>query len=126
MTGPNQEKVQKGGGKKVERWEKVTQMRQTTRRVLTSGTLGILLTVFGFVAACAARGTCLARVFYWQGYLLAHWLPAPNIGTADRPLYEATPIHVMAFFMGIPVGVVVYSVLAFAILARFSGRRKER
>jgi hypothetical protein len=92
-------------------------MKQTIFVALYSVIIGVAITAFGFVAAFVTAGSNLKHIFYWQGYLLQNLIPAPNIGTAQNPVYEATPLHVVAFFLGIPVGVVVYSLLSFAILS---------
>jgi hypothetical protein len=94
-------------------------MKPTAKRALISMMLGIVVTASGFVAACAASGSYLAWIFYWQGYLLQSCIPAPNLGSPDHPLYEATPAHFVAFYLGIPFGVLLYSLLAFAVLGRF-------
>jgi len=80
---------------------------------LTSVTIGVIITLIGFVGAFIFQGTVLAKVLYWQGYLLQNSIPAPNLGTPEHPMYEGTPIHVVAFFMGIPAGVIFYSLLAY-------------
>ncbi len=79
--------------------------------------IGVAFTALGFVAAFFTAGSNLEHLFYWQGYLLQNLIPAPNVGTAQHPAYEATPLHVVAFFLGLPVGVVVYSLLSFAVLS---------
>jgi ABC-type Mn2+/Zn2+ transport system permease subunit len=100
-------------------------VKEMKRQLLTSALVGTGVTVFGFVAAYLTQGTCAAWIFYWQGFLLAYFVPAPNIGTPANPVYEATPVHVFAFFLGIPVGLVLYSLLAFVALsiAKRNGNR---
>jgi hypothetical protein len=39
------------------------------------------------------------------------------LGTPDQPLWEFTPVHFFAFLMGIPCGIVFYSLLAFTVLS---------
>lgn len=64
----------------------------------------------------------LARIFYWQGYWLQSLVPAVNLGTAEHPLLEANPMHVVAAYAGIPLGLVLYFLLALAVL-RLASRR---
>jgi hypothetical protein len=97
-------------------------MKQSISIALTSLVIGVAITAFGFVAWFFTAGSNLKHIFYWQGYLLQNLIPAPNVGTAEHPIYEATPIHVAVFFLGIPVGVVVYSLLSFAVLS-IAGRK---
>jgi hypothetical protein len=92
-------------------------MKQTIRKASNSIIIGMAITAAGFVAAFFTAGSNLEHVFYWQGYLLQNLVSAPNIGSAQHPAYEATPIHVVAFLLGIQVGVVLYSLLSFAVLS---------
>ncbi len=86
------------------------------RRALASVILGLAVTALGLFVAYASDGSAVGRIFYWQGYCMEDLVPAPNLGTPEHPLYEGTPIHIFAFFMGIPVGILLYSLLAFAVL----------
>jgi hypothetical protein len=65
----------------------------------------------------------LAHILYWQGYCLQSLVPAANLGTPEHPIYEANPMHVVAAYAGIPLGLVLYFVLALAILRLVSRRR---
>jgi hypothetical protein len=48
--------------------------------------------------------------------LLQSFIPLNNIGTAEHPVYEGTPVHIMGFFASIPLGFVIYGVAAYAAL----------
>jgi hypothetical protein len=100
-------------------------MKTKAKRVLTSAIVGIVVTLVGLAIAYITEGNLLGQICYWQGYLLTSWVPALNIGTADHPIYEGTPIHVFAFFMGIPLGMVLYSLLAYAVFGWKKGQRDK-
>ena len=55
--------------------------------------------------------------------LMPLWIPiaslagsGPNVGTAERPLYEATPVHMVAALTGIALSAIVYIGLTYAWL----------
>ena len=87
--------------------------------------VAVTLGLFGLAFVCAGSHEQLARILYWQGYSLQSLIPAPNIGTAEHPLYEGTPAHMVAFFAGIPVGVIIYFMVIFLtwpLIARYLKR----
>jgi hypothetical protein len=106
------------------------------KRALISAVIGIAVTALGLALAYVAYSSDepdLACIFYWQGWLLQEITPSPNLGTPSHPVYEGTPLHVVAFFAGIPVGIVLYALAAFAVLSlirkcreREKGRNKGR
>jgi hypothetical protein len=67
----------------------------------------------------------LARVLYWQGFWLQSLVPAVNLGTPEHPIYEGNPLHVVAAYAGIPLGLVLYFLLALAVL-QLASRRGSR
>jgi hypothetical protein len=40
-------------------------------------------------------------------------VPPVNIGTPENPIYEGTPIHMLAWLSGIPLAFVLYSVAGY-------------
>jgi len=98
-------------------------MSRNNRNLLLAAVVSITLTAGLFVCAYAASRSHegVARVLYWQGYLLPSLVPAVNIGTSEHPLYEASPVHVVAFFAGIPLGFIVYFLLSLAGLKFTTG-----
>jgi hypothetical protein len=87
--------------------------------------VGILVTAIGFFGAFLSAGSHVGRILYWQGYLLQNLIPAPNLGDANNPRFEATPLHIVAFFLGLPIGIVFYSLLSYLIanIPRFIWRQ---
>ena len=92
-------------------------MKPNTYIAIISIFIGVIVTGFGFLLSIFAAGSNLKNILYWQGFLLQNLIPAPNIGTSSHPIYEATPLHIVAYFLGIPLGFVVYSLLAFVLLS---------
>ena len=86
------------------------------KRLLIALTIGLQLTAALFALAYFTVGSTASKVAYWQGWLLQFLVPTVNIGTAQRPFYEATPMHVLAFFAGLPLGIIIYTVLAYLLL----------
>jgi hypothetical protein len=83
---------------------------------LLAGT-GITLVLLGSSWFAYDRGqTKVSRVLYWQGAALQTLAPHPNLGTAEDPIYEGTPVDAVFYFAGIPAGIFVYSLLAFVFL----------
>ena len=78
--------------------------------------IGILVTLafFGLSYVATTFGhTQLAHVLYWQGWGLQFLVPCHDIGTIEKPFCEASPLDVIAYFGGIPLGVVLYSAAAY-------------
>jgi len=44
-------------------------------------------------------------------------VPASNIGTPEKPMYEGTPLHLLAALASVPLCALVYSVFAYTLLA---------
>jgi hypothetical protein len=91
------------------------------KRTLLAIFLGVLATaaLIGLAAvAYSADLDGLAQVLFWQNSLLQSLAPLGNIGTAEHPIYEGTPLNFLAFLASIPVGIVVYSSMAYWALSR--------
>src|SRR5262249_15644257 len=88
-------------------------------RKLTSVVVGVVVTGFGLVSAFLVSPTAMYKlkyILYWQGFLLESLIPSHNIGTTSHPRYEGTPLYQVAFFLGVPVGIVFYSLLSYVLL----------
>ena len=64
----------------------------------------------------------LSDAFAWPNTLLQLLVPAHNIGTAERPMLEGSPLNFLAFLASVPLGAFVYSVIAFVWLRRRRAR----
>jgi hypothetical protein len=74
-----------------------------------------LLIGLSFVADSFGFPT-IASALSWQNTLLQSYVPLGNIGTAEHPVYEGSPLNFLAFLASIPLGVAIYSLLAYATL----------
>jgi hypothetical protein len=96
------------------------------RRCLLALAVGVVATLvllaLAFLAdACDLDG--VARALFWQNSLLQSLVPLGNMGTAEHPVYEGSPLNFLAFLASIPLGIAIYTLLAWIVLA---GRGKAR
>ena len=75
----------------------------------------LLLLACSFAADSVGHPS-LARAMFWQNGLLQSVVPLNNIGTVQDPVYEGTPLNIMAFFASIPLGFIIYGVAAYVAL----------
>jgi hypothetical protein len=65
----------------------------------------------------------LDAVLAWPLVLLDIWVgPGPNVGTAEEPIYEGTPVHLAALVVGIVLTWVFYVLVARLVLWRVARR----
>jgi hypothetical protein len=95
------------------------------KRVFIAIAVGFLATlglnVLAFVAdtlGCAL----LSSVLIWPNTLLQSLTPVYNIGTAERPVMEGTPLNFLAFIGSIPLSWLVYFLITYIFLSALSGR----
>jgi len=89
------------------------------RRIWLSAIIGIITTLvlLGLAYVSSKFGmNNLARAIFWQNQALQALVPLHNIGTAERPIYEGTPINFFAFLCSIPFGFLIYGGIAYAFL----------
>ena len=80
--------------------------------------ISVTLALFGLSYVATSFGfTQLAHVLYWQGWGLQFLVPCHDIGTIGKPFCEGSPLDVVAFFAGIPLGFVLYSAVAYFTLS---------
>jgi hypothetical protein len=90
------------------------------KRILLAFAIGVLATAVLFALSFAADFfgfTSLANGLLWQNTLLQSFAPLGNMGTPEHPVYEGTPLNFLAFLASVPLGIVVYSVMAYAALS---------
>jgi hypothetical protein len=91
------------------------------RTILLSLVIGVGVTAVLTAAAslCSDFGAEVAtRILSWPNTLLQSLTPRLNIGTAEKPLYEGTPVNILAYFASFPLSVGVYAVLAYMVLRK--------
>jgi hypothetical protein len=89
------------------------------RRALLAFLIGVgLIGVATVLLAVTPDGThgAFTKFVLWPAILLMGIVPRHNIGTADKPFYEGTPIPLIAAY-GIVLYVILYSGIAYALLA---------
>ena len=90
------------------------------KRIFLAFAIGVLATAILFALSFAADSfgfTSLANGLLWQNTLLQSFAPLDNMGTPEHPVYEGTPLNFLAFLASVPLGIVVYSVMAYAALS---------
>jgi hypothetical protein len=75
--------------------------------LLLSVSVSVAFTLMASIAA-AAGYEVVTYVLVWPGYLLESFVPGVNIGTESHPLYEATPVHLVAFIAGLLLQIPIY------------------
>lgn len=91
-------------------------MKTPLAALLIGTALTLLLFGLGYVAAQAEAMT-LSYGLYWQAWVLFQLLPCAHFGFADGFLCENQRVAMVTFYAGIPVGIVLYSLIAWAGLA---------
>jgi hypothetical protein len=90
--------------------------------VLLAGGIGILVTTVTAIASLvlSSQGShSISEVVFWPNTVLQALTTAPNIGTPDHPLYEGTPLNLLAFLASFPLAVILYGFIAYVFLRRF-------
>ena len=89
--------------------------------VLIALAIGVFATAATAAAsyfASSSGAQTLSEVLFWPNTALQALVPAPNIGTLDHPIYEGTPLNILAFFASFPFATLVYAGLAYLVLRR--------
>jgi hypothetical protein len=93
-------------------------MSRRWSRILVAIVIGVFVTVVTAAIASALSSESAPEVLFWPNTILQRLVPASNIGTPDRSLYEGTPLNFLAFFVSFPFAVVVYDAVAYVFLRR--------
>jgi hypothetical protein len=101
-------------------------MKKIILQALGAGAF-VTLGLFGFAYLAVARGNVeLSYYFYWQGAWLESLVPCENIGHALFEVCKLTNWHIVAFYGGIPLGMLVYGAIAFVIMLGVNRIRTRR
>lgn len=95
--------------------------------VLKSVLIGTVLTLalFGLGYVADTRGAeTLSFALYWQAWVLQTSLPCVTVSGVNGLLCENVAVSKAVFYAGLPLGVALYSLLAYAGL-RLLGRRAD-
>ena len=84
------------------------------------GTAVTLVGAAGSYLAFHAGAESLSEILLWPNTVVQSLVPVvyglPNIVTPDHPLYEGTPVNILAFFISFPLAILVYSIVAYIFL----------
>jgi hypothetical protein len=93
-------------------------MSRRSVRILLAFAIGVFVTATTAAVASALQSEPAREIIFWPNTALQYLVPAPNMGTADHPLYEGTPLNLIAFFVSFPFAVIVYGAVAYVFLHR--------
>ena len=89
----------------------------TLKRTLLALLAGSAITAVALIAFIKLRDNPVSLVVLWPLPLLARFVPHGNIGTAEHPVYEGSPLDLFAAVIGLVVSAFFYGGLVYAILA---------
>jgi hypothetical protein len=95
------------------------------RRILLAFLIGVGATgVLWILATSAATHgfTTTAKALFWQNSLLQQFVPLPDIGSAEHPFPEGSPLTILAYLASFPFGILIYGIAAFLTLRLQSSR----
>jgi len=78
---------------------------------------GSAITAVALIAFIQFRENAVSLIVLWPLPLLARLVPHGNIGTAEHPVYEGSPLDLFAALIGLAVSALFYGGLVYAILA---------
>jgi hypothetical protein len=87
--------------------------------------IGMLVTLLllGLAFAADLAGfESLATALLWQNSLLQSLVPMGNIGSAEHPVYEGSPLNLIVFVASFPDGMAIYGLAAFLLMSRLARR----
>lgn len=98
-----------------------------TLRVLVPFSTMLLLGALGWNLAFSTKPTrvegVLLAVLFWPAMVLGRMVPSNNIGTAERPVFEATPVNAIAGLLGMLLGILFWGFMAYLAVRWIEGRR---
>lgn len=91
-------------------------MKRSVKALLIGTAATLVLFGLGYLAA-GRQAETLSYVLYWQAWAMYQLLPCTYYAFADGLLCENERAAMVTFYAGIPVGVLVYSLAAYAALS---------
>ena len=85
-------------------------------RILLAIVIGAFVTIVTAVVASALTLDSARTVVFWPNTLLQYLVPTPNIGATNHPIYEGTPLNVLAFLLSFPFAALIYGAVAYLCL----------
>ena len=90
--------------------------------ILSAFGVGILFTALTAAVsyfASQAGAELVSEILFWPNTLTQSLVPLHNIGIAAHPLFEGTPLNIAAFFVSLPLAVLLYGTAAYIFLRRW-------
>ena len=94
-------------------------MQRHSSLMLVAIGIGILFTTITAAAAYFASrsgSNSLSQFIFWPNTALQALVPAANIGSPEHPIYESTPLNILAFIGSFPVATFIYALIAYMFL----------
>lgn len=91
-------------------------MKRSIKALLIGTAITLILFTLGYLAA-ANQAETLSYALYWQAWGLYQFLPCTYYAVVEGFLCENERAAMITFYAGIPVGIVVYSLVAFAAMS---------
>jgi hypothetical protein len=100
-------------------------MSEFIERLVLALVVGVAVTfIFIVLSFSGAVSDLTGNILLWPATLLVSIVPKNNIGTAEGPFNEATPIHLLFWVAGLALCVPIYAILADALIRLLKkGRR---
>jgi hypothetical protein len=98
-------------------------------RALVAIALAILITLatsWGAQIAANRGAVLVSDVLFWPNTLMQMAIPLNNIGTIERPFYEATSLNLIAYALSYFLAVFAYAICVYlALFGRRIGKTDE-
>ena len=93
-----------------------------SRNLRFSALIGVGVTLLLLALAFWTDNDQVSRTLFWHNTLIQKAIGGHNIGTAEEPVIEGTPLNLVAFLASIPLGFLIYGAVAYLVLRLVSRR----
>lgn len=90
----------------------------TLLKAVVIGALLMSVSTAGAYVANSAGAELATKLLSWPNTLLQNTIPCVDIGSAERPLCEGTPLNFVAYLVSLFLGATVYAAIAYFWLLR--------
>ena len=99
------------------------QMPDKLKTIALSVFAAVLLSGIQFVVALKSSMKIL-----WQVYIMQNLVgsgPILGYDANGQPMYEGTPVHMFAAYLGLFIGVILYTIIFYFLFSHRSARKEE-